>query len=711
MPALEIEPGSFHPLGASWDGRGVNFALFSEHATAVELCLFDERGQEKRIAVPWQSLYVWHLYLPGVGPGQRYGWRVYGPFAPAKGHRFNPNKLLVDPYARALDGAFDHGAPVYAYPHDRVLDDAVFDSRDDAAGKPKAVVTNDAFDWGGDRAVRVPWHDTVLYELHVKGFTKLHPDIPEALRGTYLGLASETSVAHLRSIGVTTVDLMPVHEHIDEPPLVARGLTNYWGYSTLSYFAPDRRFATRGGDAVREFKEMVKRLHAAGLEVVLDVVYNHTCEGGELGPTVSFRGIDNSVYYRLDPDEPNRYVDFTGCGNTLDATHPQVLKLVTDSLRYWVTEMHVDGFRFDLAPSLARGSRGDVDHLAAFFSVVHQDPVLSRIKLIAEPWDLGDGGYQVGNFPILWTEWNGRFRDTVRDFWRGERKAIADLGYRLTGSSDLFADDGRHPHASINFVTAHDGFTLRDLVSYARKHNEANGEENRDGLDDNRSQNFGVEGNARDDRVLARRRTAARSLLATVFLSQGVPMLEMGDELWRTQRGNNNPYCQDSELTWVDWRLDEHGAAMLEATRQFAELRKRHPVFRRRDFLRGTAANGSRGKDVIWLRRDGTEMQAADWAEPARASMSLRLDGDAVELAAAGRDAVRDSSFVVLMNGEREPETFVLPPAALGEAWRVVVDTREAPRIGEVARAGEPVAVAPTSLVVLVEVRRTPSTA
>jgi glycogen operon protein len=705
---LNIEPGHFHPLGATWDGHGVNFALFSQHATSVELCLFDAEGHEERIAVPWRSLYVWHAYVAGLAPGQRYGWRVHGPFAPLEGHRFNANKLLLDPYARALGGQFDFRAPVYGYPRDRGPDDLVFDPRDDAAGKPKGVVIDNAFDWGVDRPPHTPWHDTVLYELHVKGFTKLHPEVPEALRGTYLGVASEPVVAHLRSLGVTAVDLMPVHEHLDEQSVVARGLTNYWGYSTLAYFAPERRFATPGGDPTREFKEMVKRLHAAGIEVVLDVVYNHSCEGGGDGPTVSMRGIDNRVYYRLDNDNPRHYIDFTGCGNTLDATQPQVLKLVTDSLRYWVTEMHVDGFRFDLAPSLARGTRGDVDQLAAFFSVVHQDPVLSGIKLIAEPWDLGDGGYQVGNFPILWTEWNGRFRDTVRGFWRGERRAVADLGYRLTGSSDLFADDGRHPHASINFVTAHDGFTLRDLVSYERKHNEANGENNRDGLDDNRSQNCGVEGETTDARVIARRRTIARSILATLFLSQGVPMIEMGDELWRTQRGNNNPYCHDSELTWIDWRMDPDARAMLEAARSFAELRKRHPVFRRREFLRGAPVEGSRGKDIVWLRRDGTEMEASDWSEPLRAAVAFHLDGDAIDPARSrsdAREAVRDDSFLVMMNGEREPLTFSLPPVSLGARWRVVVDTSEKPRLGEVLAAGRLVDLGGASVIVFVEER------
>jgi glycogen operon protein len=693
-PTSALEPGSFHPLGATWDGRGVNFALFSEHATGVELCLFDVkdgREVETRLPVPWRSVYVWHAYVPGLRPGQRYGWRVHGPFLPRDGHRFNPNKLLVDPYARLLDGALDPRGPVYAHtPSMRSVPPApamspasvrswnpVMDPRDDAAFKPKAVVIDGAFAWGDDRPPRVPWRETVLYEAHVKGFSRRNPAVSEALRGTYLGLASEASIAHLRSIGVTTVELMPVHEHLDETVLSLRGQTNYWGYSTLGFFAPDRRFATPGGDAVREFKEMVKRLHAAGIEVVLDVVYNHSCEGDALGPNVSFRGIDNRVYYRLDPADPSKYVDFTGCGNTLDATHPQVLKLVTDSLRYWVTEMHVDGFRFDLAPALARGTEGEIERISAFFSVAHQDPVLSRIKLIAEPWDVGHDGYQVGNFPVLWSEWNGRFRDTVRAFWRGEARAVPDLGYRLTGSSDLFADDGRRPHASVNLVTAHDGFTLRDLVSYARKHNENNGENNRDGLDDNVSQNCGVEGETTDARVLARRRTLSRSLLATLMLSQGVPMLEMGDEVWRTVGGNNNPYCHDSELNWIDWQLGPEALAMLEHVRELATLRREHPAFRRRDFL--TA------RDITWLRPGGGEMTGADWESPLFAAIAFRLEG--------GSD---DDSFTVLMNGEASPITFRLPPGA----WRVVMDTTGAVPKGTVAPAS--LLVGGSGLVVLV---------
>jgi glycogen operon protein len=701
---MKIEHGTFHPLGATWDGRGVNFALFSENATGVDLCLFDEAGIETRVAVPWRSLHVWHVFVPGLGPGQRYGWRVHGPFAPAEGHRFNPNKLLVDPYARALDGHLDPGAPVYGYPRDRGLDDLVFDDRDDARAKPKALVVDGSFDWDDDRPPLVPWHDTVLYELHVKGFTRLHPAVPDSLQGTFLGLGSDAAIAHLESLGVTTVELMPVHERLDEPALAARGLTNYWGYSTLSFFAPDRRFASPGGDPSREFKEMVRRLHAAGIEVVLDVVYNHTCEGDEEGPTVSLRGIDNRVYYRLEAEDRRRYVDFSGCGNTLDLTHPQVLKLVTDSLRYWVTEMHVDGFRFDLAPALMRGADGDVDRLGVFFSVVHQDPVLSRIKLIAEPWDLGHGGYQSGNFPVLWSEWNGRFRDTVRRFWRGERKVISDLGYRLTGSSDLFADDGRRPHASINLVTAHDGFTLRDLVSYERKHNLANGEDNRDGLDDGTSQNCGVEGETDDPIVLAHRRRLSRSLVASLLLSQGVPMLEMGDELWRTQRGNNNPYCHDSDLTWVDWTMAAEARAMLKFVRELVALRKRHRLFRRHDFLRGVATGPGRAKDITWLRPDGPEMAVADWVDPPHAAIAFRLDGEAIE--PDGTEMASDDSFLLLMNGEGTRATFRLPEVALGRAWKVVVDTRDLPRMGEVLRTPGSVEMDAGSFVAMIDVSR-----
>jgi isoamylase len=715
MTGERIDPGFADPLGATWDGRGVNFALFSEHATGAELCLFDGQGRETRIGVPWRTAHVWHVYVRGVGPGQRYGWRVHGPHRPLEGDRYNPNKLLVDPYARLLDGAFDAGAAVYGYPRDRPAsvstdkakgrtDDLLFDDRDDAHAKPKAIVVDDRFDWTADRSPRIAWRDSVLYEVHVKGLTKLHPGVPKELRGTFLGLASDAAIGHLKSLGVTTLELMPVHERLDEPAVTARGQTNYWGYTTLAFFAPDRRLAGTGGDAVREFKEMTKRLHSAGIEVVLDVVYNHSCEGDEFGPTVSLRGIDNRAYYRLKPDDPRHYVDYSGCGNSLNAAHPQVLKLIADSLRYWVTEMHVDGFRFDLAPVLARNSAGDFDRFAAFLSAVHGDPILSRVKLIAEPWDLGVGGYQVGNFPVLWSEWNGRYRDTVRAFWRAEPRVVADLGYRLTGSSDLFGDDGRMPHASINFITTHDGFTLRDLVSYEKKHNEANGENNRDGLDDNTSQNCGVEGETGDAPIRARRRSLARSLVSTLFLSQGVPMLEMGDELWRTQHGNNNPYCHDSELTWVDWSHADSGEEhdMLEFVRMLSALRRAHPALRLPDFLRGAPRSGSARKDIVWLRPDGAEMRPEDWAAPEQAAIAYRLDGKAIESPGDGA-LLDDSSFFVMMNGEHEPVEFALPGAALGPAWKIVVDTRPTELVGRTARAGSTVELDAGSLVVWIE--------
>jgi glycogen operon protein len=655
-----VEPGSPAPLGATWDGRGVNFALFSQHALAVELCLFDAAGAETRVAIPSHTRHVWHTYVAGVGPGQRYGWRVDGPYAPDLGHRFNRHKLLVDPYARAIEGELDTRGPVYAYPKDRSLDDRFFDTRDDAPWKPKSLVVDDRFDWGDDRRPRVPWEQTVVYELHVKGFTKLHPAIPEALRGTYLGLASPPAIEHLRALGVTTVKLMPVHARANEPFLVTRGLSNYWGYNTLAFFAPDERFASRRGEARDEFRRMVKALHAAGIEVILDVVYNHTCEGNRLGPIVHFRGIDDPIYYRHDPKRMGEYVDITGTGNTVDVSHPQVLKVVTDSLRFWATEMHVDGFRFDLAPALARASGGAFDRHSVFVSALHQDPVLSTLKLIAEPWDLGFEGYRLGDFPVLWTEYNDRFRDAVRHFWRGERRVIGDLGYRLTGSSDVFGGEHRPPQASLNFVTVHDGFTLRDLVSYASRHNEANGEGNADGGPEGSSQNLGVEGDASDPVLAARRLTIARSLMAAVFVSQGVPMLQMGDELWRTQRGNSNAYCQDSEVSWVDWRTTDASTAMLTAARTLSALRRRLDVFRQHDFLKGTRVDGL-VKDITWLRTDGAEMQLADWKEPPRAVLAYRLEGRPAAL--------------VMMNGEAAPVTFTPSGLAAGARWEIAFDS------------------------------------
>ncbi len=682
------------PLGSTWDGRGVQFGLFSRNAVSVELCLFDDAGIETRVPVTSRRADVWHVYVAGVGPGQRYGWRVHGPYSPREGQRFNRNKLLVDPYARALEGHLDYSGPIYGYRRDRALDDLVFDPRDDAASKPKSLVVDDRFDWGDERRPNISWRDTILYELHARGFTKSHPEVNQALRGTFLGLATDAAIGHLVSLGVTTVKLMPVHARADEPALVSRGLTNYWGYNTLAYFAPDERFATQPGRARSEFKQMIKRLHAVGIEVILDVVYNHTCEGDRFGPTASLRGIDDAVYYRRERARPAEYLNVTGCGNTLDTSHPQVLKLVTDSLRYWATEMHVDGFRFDLAPALARDDAGRFDRRSPFLAVIHQDPVLSRLKLIAEPWDLGEDGYKLGSFPAPWTEYNDRFRDTVRRFWRGERKAVGDLGSRLTGSSDVFESERRTPHAGINFVTVHDGFTLRDLVTYERKHNEANGEGNADGVDDNKSQNCGVEGESKEAAVLARRRTVARSLMATMFVAQGVPMLEMGDELWRTQRGNNNAYCHDSELTWLDWRRDEDARAMLGTAVALVSLRKRLGVLAQRDFLHGIrAGEGDSGdKDITWLRVDGSEMQLADWQQPGRATLAFRLAGN--------------PSILVLMNGEPEPTRFRVPDASAGEVWEMAFDTgalREAPEPTGGRPLSQPAGIEldPGSLVVL----------
>jgi isoamylase len=686
---MSAEVPTLPPLGSTWDGRGVHFALFSRNAVSVDLCLFDAAGFETRVAVPKRQFHVWHVYVLGVGPGQRYGWRVHGPYSPAEGQRFNANKLLVDPYTRAVDGHLDTRGLVYGYPRDRALDDLVLDPRDDAAATPRSVVVDDRFDWGSDGRPAVPWRDTILYELHVKGFTKLHPGIPEALRGTFMGLASDAAITHLTSLGVTTLKLMPVHARADEPVVVSRGLTNYWGYNTLAYFAPDERFATQSGQAVPEFKQMVKRLHGAGIEVILDVVYNHTCEGDRFGPTVSLRGIDDRVYYRHEKERPAEYVNVTGCGNTLDTSEPQVLKLVTDSLRYWATEMHVDGFRFDLAPALARDEDGRFDRRSSFFAAIHQDPVLSRLKLIAEPWDLGEEGYRLGAFPILWTEYNDRFRDTVRRFWRGEREVVADLGYRIAGSSDIFDREGRSPHAGINFVTVHDGFTLRDLVSYARKHNEANGEGNADGSTENASQNCGVEGETDDTVVRDRRRTLARSLMATLCVAQGVPMFEMGDELWRTQRGNNNPYCQDSELTWLDWRRDDDAGTMLRTAEALVSLRKRLDVLRHHEFLRAARVESKKGEaDVTWLRADGTEMARADWEKPEKAILAFKLVGN--------------PSIIVMMNGERTPVTFRLPVEPFGPRWRAVLDTGRPGRIDEGAPAAGGIDLGAGCLVVMV---------
>ncbi len=683
---LKVKPGRYAPLGATFDGNGVNFAVYSEHATAVELCLFDERGIETRLPLPRKTAHTWSGFVEGILPGQRYGYRAHGPFEPDAGLRFNPHKLLVDPYARAIVGKIDYREPVFAYvgaPHvgmaGTVLapDEREMDVRDSARGIPKGIVVDDRFDWEGDRSPRVPWDDTILYEAHVRSLSMLHPGVQDDERGTYLGLASPAIIEHLLALGVTTVELLPVHEAMDEWSVAARSHKNYWGYSTLGFFAPDQRFASRPGEQVTEFKRMVKALHRAGIEVVLDVVYNHTCESDQLGPTVSLRGLDNPTYYRLKVENRAQYDDYTGCGNSLNMLHPQALKLVMDSLRYWVTEMHVDGFRFDLASTLARET-GSVDKLSAFFDIIHQDPILSTVKLIAEPWDLGEGGYQVGNFPVLWTEWNGRYRDTVRRFWRGEWWTVPDMGYRLTGSSDLYEDDGRHPHASINFITAHDGFTLRDLVTYEKKRNEANGEENRDGSDDNAAWNCGVEGEADDATIRELRARQQRNFWLTLMVSQGVPMITSGDELGKTQRGNNNAFVQDNAVSWLDWELDDDRKALLAFCRATAALRRRHPVFRRNKFLKGERAGGSELKDVAWFHPEGREMNMLDWQEPKRAAIGLLLGGDALDWQDEDGTPIVDDSFLVLFNASREAIDFVLPaPEPWGRRWSLRADTSE----------------------------------
>ncbi len=704
---MEAWPGRPLPLGPTWDGHGTNFSLFSEHAESVELSLFDEAGNETRVPVVERTAFNWHCYLPGVGPGQRYGYRVHGQYAPEQGHRFNPRKLLLDPYAKAITGSVDwRRRNVFPYarpPADLDAADLTPDGEDDAEAMPKCVVVDPSFDWEGDRHLETPWSDTVIYEVHVKGFTMRHPEVREDLRGTYAGLASDAAIAHLQSLGVTAVELLPVHQIIPESFLVDRGLTNYWGYSSIGYLAPHGGYAATGsaGEQVSEFKGMVKALHRAGIEVILDVVYNHTAEGNHLGPMLAFRGIDNASYYRLMPDDPRHYMDFTGTGNSLNPVHPSVLRLIMDSLRYFVVECHVDGFRFDLASALAREFY-DVDRLSAFFDTIHQDPVLSRVKLIAEPWDVGPGGYQVGNFPILWSEWNGIYRDTMRDFWRGQAN-VAAFASRFTGSSDLYASDGRRPFASINFVTAHDGFTLADLVSYNEKHNEANGEANGDGTDDNRSWNCGAEGETDDPGIRALRHRQQRNFLATLFLSQGVPMLLGGDELGRTQHGNNNAWCQDNELSWFDWELDEERRALLDFTRELIAFRKRHPSFRRRSFLTGQSTRGSGLPDVVWLRPDGRKMTMRDWGRGDARTIGVFLNGDEIPSQGPHGEEISDDTFLLLFNGHDEPLGFRLPTRRFGARWKVELSTAD-PEVGErevsVAARGE-LAVEARSVVVL----------
>ncbi|GIX28169.1 MAG: glycogen operon protein GlgX homolog [Burkholderiales bacterium] len=673
-PITAVWPGRPYPRGATWDGEGVNFALFSENAEKVELCIFDDKGRRElqRIEFKEHTDQVWHCYLPEARPGMLYGYRVHGPYKPEAGHRFNPHKLLLDPYAKAIVGGINWSDAHFGYRIGHEREDLSFDRRDSAPGMPKCQVVDTAFTWGDDRRPDIPWHETIIYELHVKGFTMLHPEVPPALRGTYAGLATTPVIEYLKRLGVTTVELMPVHTFVDDRHLVQKGLRNYWGYNSIGYFAPDNRYSASG--QVAEFKTMVKALHSAGIEVILDVVYNHTAEGNHLGPTLAFRGIDNASYYRLVADNPRYYMDYTGCGNTLNMRHPRVLQLIMDSLRYWVNEMHVDGFRFDLASALARELH-EVDRLGAFFDIIRQDPVLSQVKLIAEPWDLGEGGYQVGNFPVGWTEWNDKYRDTMRAYWKGDGGLIGEFARRLTGSSDLYGKSGRSPHASINFVTAHDGFTLHDLVTYNEKHNEANLEENRDGHNHNLSWNCGVEGETDDPQVNALRARQKRNLLATLLLSQGVPMLLAGDEICRTQRGNNNAYCQDNEISWVDWNLTQPKRQLLAFVQRMVALRRDHPVFRRRHFFQGRPIHGTGVKDIVWLNPDSREMTDEEWNQHHARCLGVYLAGEGLtETDERGRP-ITDSNFLVLFNAHHEEIPFSLPQLAGGPRWLVVLDT------------------------------------
>jgi isoamylase len=662
----------------------------------VELCLFDEQGQETRRKLPERTAFCWHGYLRGVGPGQRYGFRVHGPWNPSQGHRCNPAKLLIDPYARAIAGQIEWAPALFPYPLGG--NDLHCDETDSAQYMPKAVIVDDAFEWDGDRPLRRNLHETVVYEVHVKGFTKLHPDVPEPLRGTYAGLAHPAAVKYLRTLGVTAVELMPVHQFVHEPHLLDKGLRNYWGYNSYGYFAPHNQYSSAGdlGGQVREFKQMVKALHAAGLEVILDVVYNHTGEGNHLGPMLSVKGIDNRAYYRTVDADARYYLDYTGTGNSLNMRHPHALMLVMDSLRYWVQDMHVDGFRFDLAPTLARY---DVDRLSAFFDIIHQDPTLSAVKLIAEPWDIGEGGYQVGNFPVRWCEWNGKYRDTVRDYWRGEGGMLSEFASRFTGSSDLYEDDGRGPYASINFITAHDGFTLRDLVSYNEKHNEANGEANNDGESHNRSWNCGAEGPTDDAEINALRRRQQRNFLATLFLSQGIPMLLGGDEIGRTQGGNNNAYCQDNEVSWFDWQhVDED---LLDFTRRLIHIQAGHPVFQRRRWFKGRPVHGAGVADIAWLRPDGQEMSEQDWQEGHAKSFAVFLNGEALLEVDEEARPVRDDSFLLLFNAHHEAVCFTWPPEAFGTGWRILLNTADQADGSRTPRAADAWEVAGRCLVVL----------
>src|SRR5580693_2865006 len=705
-PSPIVWPGRPYPLGATWDGEGVNFALYSEHAEKVELCLFDNSGKREiqRIPLAEQTDMVWHSYLPEVRPGQLYGYRVFGPYAPEKGHRFNHHKLLLDPYGKQIQGSIRWSDSHFGYRVGSKQEDLSFDRRDDAAGMPKNRVIDSAFTWGADAPPRIPWHETIIYELHVKGFTMCHPDVPAQLRGTYAGLATAPVIEYLTRLGVTSIELMPVHSFVDDRRLVERGLRNYWGYNSIGFLAVEPRYLAT--NSIREFKTMVKTLHSAGLEVILDVVYNHTAEGNHLGPTLSLKGIDNSTYYRLMPDNPRYYRDYTGTGNTLNMRHPRVLQLIMDSLRYWVLEMHVDGFRFDLAATLARELH-EVDRLGAFLDIIHQDPVLSQVKLIAEPWGVGEGGYQVGNCPVGWTEWNDRYRDTVRAYGRGDGGLLGDLAYRVTGSSDLYAHSGRRPYASINFITAHDGFTLEDQVSYNEKHNEANGEGNRDGTNDNDSWNHGTEGPTDDADIQALRAKQKRNLLATLLLSQGVPMLYAGDAIGHTQMGNNNAYCQDNQISWLNWNLQPQDRDLLTFVQRMINLRKRHPLFRRRRFFQGRPIKGANVKDVLWLNPGGNEISEEEWRNGSLHCLGMFLSGQGLDETDERGRKLSDENFLVLLNAYHEDAQFALPSFRPGTRWTAWMDTsREAGlRSVETYDGGAPYPLQARSMVVLLERR------
>ena len=677
MPRVTTRPGHPYPLGATWDGEGVNFALFSENATGVELCLFDRHDQEKEtqaIRIEERTNQVWHVFLPEVRPGQLYGYRVHGPYEPQAGHRFNRNKLLIDPYAKALHGELGWSDAMFGYTIGDPDADLSFDERNNAPLVPKSVVVEQAFTWGEDKPLRRPWSETVIYEMHVRGFTAKHPLIQDALRGTYAGLATRPVIEYLQRLGVTAIELLPVHAFVADKHLVDKGLTNYWGYNTIGFFAPELRYATHPEHAVNQFKTMVKTLHNAGIEVILDVVYNHTAEGNHLGPTLSFRGIDNAAYYRLMADQPRYYLDYTGTGNTLNVQHQRTLQLIMDSLRYWALEMHVDGFRFDLASALARELH-DVDRLGGFLDIIQQDPVLSQLKLIAEPWDIGEGGYQVGNFPAGWAEWNGKYRDTIRRYWKGDGGQANELAYRLSGSSDLYEGSGRKPFASINFVVAHDGFTLRDLVSYNEKHNDANQEDNKDGSDDNQSWNCGVEGPTDDPSIRELRARQQRNMLATLLLSQGVPMICGGDEIGRTQLGNNNAYCQDNDISWFNWDISSEEQALFTFTSALIMLRAAHPVFRRRQFFQGRSIYGADIKDLSWFRPDGQEMTEEDWMQGYVRCLGVRLAGDRIEEKDHLGNPILDDTFLLLINAHHEPIQFTLPAPPANVQWQLVLDT------------------------------------